>query len=41
MLRSNISNVYSHKYTKVKINSDVDFSLEKILHMQNAVMTII
>ena len=41
MLKSNVSNVYSHKYTKVKINSDDDFPLEKILHMQNAVMPII
>ena len=28
-LKSNISDIYSHKYTKIKINSDDDLFLEK------------
>ena len=32
MLKSNISDVYSHIYTKIKINSDDDLPLE---NMQN------
>ena len=30
MLKSNISDVYSHKYKKIKINSDDDLHLENI-----------
>ena len=29
MLKSNISDVYSHKYMKIEINSDDDLRLEK------------
>ena len=29
MLRSNILGFYSHKYTKIEINSDDDLPLEK------------
>ena len=40
ILKRNISDVYSHNYTKIKINSDDDFSLETILNMHNAVTII-
>ena len=36
-LRSNIPDVYSHKYMKIKINSDVDLPLQKTLNMHKAV----
>ena len=36
MLKSNISDVYSHKYTKIKLNSDDDLPFEKGLNMHNA-----
>ena len=32
MLKSNISDVYSNKYMKIKINSDDDLPLEKTLN---------
>ena len=38
MLKSNISDVYSNKYMKIKINSDDDLPLEKTL---NAIILII
>ena len=38
MLKSNISDIYSHNYTKSKINSDHDLSLEKKLNMHNIVI---
>ena len=31
MLKSNISGEYSHKYTKIKTNTDHDLSLEKYI----------
>ena len=40
MLQSNISDVYSLKYTKIKINSDDDLSLENRLNMQNVLILI-
>ena len=41
MLKSNISNVYSHNYTKIKINSDNDLPFEKkTLIMHNVVICI-
>ena len=30
--------IYSHKYTKTKINSDVDLHLEKTLSMQSVLI---
>ena len=36
MLKSNISDIYSHKYTKIKLNSDDDLPFEKGLNMHNA-----
>ena len=33
MLKNNISDVYSHKYTKTKVNSDDDLPLEKPINM--------
>ena len=38
MLKRNISDVYSNKYMKIKINSDHDLPLEKTL---NAIILII
>ena len=40
MLQSNISDVYSLKYTKIKINPDDDLSLENSLNMQNVLILI-
>ena len=40
MLESNVSYVYSHKYTNIKINSDNNCFLEKTLHMQNVVILV-
>ena len=40
MLKRNISDVYSHKYTKIKMNSDDDLPLEKPLNMHNVVILI-
>ena len=39
MLKSNTSDVCSHKYTKIKIHSD-DLPLEKTSNTQNAVILI-
>ena len=35
MLKCNISDVYSHKYAKIKINSNGDLPLEKVITMHN------
>ena len=40
MLKSNISDVYSHKCTKIKINSDNDLPLEKPINKQNVMILI-
>ena len=40
MLRSNISDIFSHKYTKTIINSDDDLPLEKALNMLNVTILI-
>ena len=40
MLKSNISDIYSHKYMKIKSNSDNDLPLEKTLDMDNVVILI-
>ena len=40
MLRSNISDIFSHKYTKTKINSDDDLPLEKTLNILNVTILI-
>ena len=40
MLKSNISDGYFHKYTKIKINSDDDLTLEKAINMHNVVILI-
>ena len=39
MLKSYISDVYSHKYMKIKINLDNDLLFEKILNMYDVVVT--
>ena len=39
-LVSNVSDVYSHKYTKIKVNSDNGLPLDKILNMKNMVIPI-
>ena len=39
-LKSNISDAYSNKYTKIKINSDHDLPLKKKLNMQNLIIYI-
>ena len=40
MLKSNILDVYSNKYTKIKINSDDDLPLGKTLNVQNVVILV-
>ena len=40
MLKSNISDVFSNKYKKIKTNSDDDLPLEKALNMHNIVIFI-
>ena len=40
MLKSNISDVYSHEYTKIKINSGDNYPLEKTLDMHNVVIIV-
>ena len=40
MFKINILDVYSHKYAKIKINSDDDLPLEKTINMQNIVILI-
>ena len=40
MLKSNISDIYSHKEMKIKINPDDHLPLEKTLNIHNAVLHI-
>ena len=40
MFKSNISDIYSLEYTKIKIISDDDLRLKKTLNMQNVVIII-
>ena len=40
MLKSNISDIYSHRYMKMKINSDDDLPLEKTLNVHNVLILI-
>ena len=40
MLKSNTLDIYHHKYTKIKINSDNDLPLEKTLNMNNVVILV-
>ena len=40
MLTSNISDVNFHKYTKIKINSDGNLPLEKILTLRHVVILV-
>ena len=40
MLKSNISDIYSHEFMKIKINSDDDSPLEETLNMHNVVICI-
>ena len=40
LLKRNISDVYFLKYTKIKINSDVELPLERNLNMPNVVILI-
>ena len=35
MLKNSISQVYSHRFIKIKINFDYDLPLEKTLNMYN------
>ena len=39
-LKSNISDAYSNKYTKIKIDSDHDLPLKKKLNIQNLIIYI-
>ena len=36
-LKSGITNVFSHNYAKIKIDSDNDLSLEETLTLQNVI----
>ena len=40
ILKSNISDVHSHKYTKIKLNSDDDLPLQKAVNLYNEVILI-
>ena len=40
MFLSNISDLYSYKYTKIKINSDDDIPLGKTETMHNVIISI-
>ena len=40
MLKSNVSDVYSHKHMKMKIDSDNNLTLEGTLKIQNVVTLI-
>ena len=40
MLKGNLSDVYFHKYIKIKINSDDDFTLRKKINMYDVEMLI-
>ena len=37
MFKSNVSDVDSHKYSKIVINSDDDLPLEKTINMGNVI----
>ena len=39
MLKSNISDIYSHDYTKIKTDSGEDLPLEKTITMHNVLNT--
>ena len=41
MLKSKISDVFSHKFTKIKNNSDDALPLEKAITMHNVIILII
>ena len=40
MLNSNISGIFSHKYTKIKVYAVDDLPLQKMLNIQNEVILI-
>ena len=40
MLKSNISDIDLHQYTKIKINWDDDLPLQKTLNMHTAIMLV-
>ena len=40
MFERNVSDVHSHKYANIKINSNEDFLLEKTLNMHNLVIVV-
>ena len=40
MIKCKISDVYFHKYAKIKINWDDDLPLEKMINIHNVVMLI-
>ena len=41
MLNSNITDIYSHKYMKIKINLDDNLPFKKTLAMHNIVILVI
>lgn len=40
ILKTNISDIYRHKYIRIKINLDHDLALEKPLNIHNSVILI-
>ena len=40
MIKCKISDVYYHKFTKIKINSDDDLPLEKMVNVHNVAILI-
>ena len=40
MLKSNISDIYSHKYTKIKINFNDELPLEKAITIHNVMILV-
>ena len=40
MLKGNLSDVYFHKYMKIKINSDDDFTFRKKINMYDVEMLV-
>ena len=40
ILKTNISDIYRHKYIRIKINLDDDLALEKPLNIHNSVILI-